>query len=65
VKASPGDEVIITGHPERYGWMAELVGKVAKVEAKGNGYLLSGLSWPEGPVWIGAAYLKPAESEAA
>ena len=57
-KAKPGDEVTITGHPERYTWMEPLVGRRAKVEnALPPAYLVSTALYHE-PLWVGEGYLE-------
>jgi hypothetical protein len=67
VRASLGKKVRITGHPERFGWMAELAGKkgeVVEAAEKAVRVRVSGAFDGE-PHWIGLGYIEKAESEAA
>ncbi len=65
--ALPGDEIRVTGHPERFGWMAELYGKKGEVVEVAEKAVRVRI--PEAfdgePHWIGLGYVEKAESQAA
>ncbi len=60
-----GDRVCVSGHPSRYPWMDDFVGKrgrIAEVNKK-DGHEVYGVVGllPDGDLaWFGASYLEPA-----
>jgi ribosomal protein L21E len=64
---STGEEVRIMGHPERFGWMAEIAGKKGEVVEAAEKAVRVRISeaFDGEPHWIGLGYVEKAESEAA